>query len=234
MNDPTAGPAEESLAPKKRRARMPAWLQRILAPFVAALVLLGKFKGLLVLLAHAPMLSFVLTFGLSLWLYVVAFGWRFAIVLLVVLVSHEFGHYLAFRAYDLPARLPNFVPFLGAFTVGAVPQDLEHDAYIALAGPLVGLGLAAACAGVAATSTDPGWAAVAYFSAFLNAFNMVPIVPFDGGRIVHAIFPGRDPRAATHDNAARVRVAIAYAGTAVGLVWVAMQTHGAIVAGTPR
>jgi len=204
--------------------------KRLAAPVVAAFVLLAKAKGLLLLLLHVPALGFVATLGLSLWLYVAAFGWSFALVLLIVLVAHEFGHYAAFRAYGLPARLPNFVPFLGAFTAGGIPDDLEHDAYIALAGPLTGLGLAAACASIATVSNDPTWVATAYFSAMLNLFNMIPFVPLDGGRVVRAIFPSAgDPRAATHDLAARLRVAAAYVGTTLALLWIVVEFHHAIV-----
>ncbi|MFY9884171.1 MAG: hypothetical protein WAK15_05270, partial [Candidatus Cybelea sp.] len=89
----------------------------------------------------------------------------------------------------LPARLPTFVPLLGAFTAGAVPPDLEQDAYIALAGPLVGLGLAAACYAIGDVKHDRFWFAVADLSAFLNLFNMIPMPPFDGGRIIGALWP---------------------------------------------
>lgn len=205
-------------------------LKRIGAPVAAALVLLAKVKGLLLLLLHVPALSFVATLGISLWFYVVAFGWRFALILTIVLVAHEFGHYLAFRGYGLQARLPNFIPFLGAFTMGAIPDDLEHDAYISLAGPLTGLGLAAACQAIAGISPDPIWVGVAYFSAILNLFNMLPFAPFDGGRMVRAIFPpAADLRAASHDTNARMRVAGAYLGTAFALLWIVLATHGAIV-----
>jgi Zn-dependent protease len=204
--------------------------KRLAAPVVAAFVLLAKAKGLLLLLVHVPALSFIATLGLSLWLYVVAFGWSFALVLLIVLVTHEFGHYAAFRAYGLPVRLPNFVPFLGAFTMGTVPDDIEHDAYIALAGPLTGLVLAAACASIATMSSDPSWIATAYFSGIINLFNMIPFSPLDGGRVVRGIFPSAtDPRSATHDTAARLRVAGAYAGTALALLWVVIEFHHSIV-----
>jgi Zn-dependent protease len=203
--------------------------KRLLAPAAALLVLLAKAKGLLLLLLHAPVLGFVATLGLSFWFYVVAFGWRFALILTIVLVAHEFGHYAAFRGYGLPARLPNFIPFVGAFTMGAVPDDLEHDAYIALAGPLTGLGLAAACATISTLTADPLWVAVAYFSAVLNLFNMIPFVPFDGGRIVRGIFPpAGDPRSPHHDRAARLRVTAAYLGTAFGLCWIVFEFHQSI------
>lgn len=123
------------------------------------------------------------TFILTLTLYAAAFGWRFGLLLVLLILAHELGHYAAFRAYGLPVRLPVFVPFLGAFTAGAVPEDPEHAAYIALAGPLVGLGLSAACYAIG-TSHERFWLAAAATGAFLNLFNMIPVPPFDGGRVV--------------------------------------------------
>ena len=86
-------------------------------------------------------------------------------------------------------RLPSFIPLLGAFTAGTAPDNLEHDAYIALAGPLTGLGLAAACLAIGMATGDRFWYACADLSAFLNLFNMIPMPPFDGGRIIAALWP---------------------------------------------
>ena len=152
----------------------------------AALALLLKFKLLLVGLKFlAPLWLFLV----SLWLYVTLFGWQFAVVIILLLLAHEFGHYFAFRAYGLPAKLPMLIPLFGAVTYGAVPEELEHDAYIALAGPLTGLALAVACYAAGVLTHDRFWFAVADTSAFLNLFNMIPIPPFDGGRVVGAIWP---------------------------------------------
>ena len=159
-------------------------------------LLLAKFKGLLALLLNlkyallfTKFFALSWTFLLSLWLYVLFFGWRFAVVLILVLLVHELGHYAAFRAYGLPANLPQFVPFFGAFTAGKQPDDLEHDANIALAGPLTGLGLAGVCYAIGVGLHDPFWLAIANVSAFLNLFNMIPMPPFDGGRVIGAISP---------------------------------------------
>jgi Zn-dependent protease len=170
----------QSLPPQKRRTGIGA----LLAAIVAFLV---KFKFLL--LAGTKLLAVSWTFLLSLWIYVVVFGWKLAVVVMLLLLAHELGHYFAFRAYGLPVRLPAFVPLLGAFTAGALPEDLEQDAYIALAGPLTGLGLAAVCYGVGAATNERFWYACADLSAFLNLFNMIPMPPFDGGRIVGALWP---------------------------------------------
>jgi Zn-dependent protease len=178
---PSTEPEPEAPKPARRR---PTGIGAILAALVAALV---KFK--FVLLVGAKLLAGSWTFLLSLWIYVVIFGWKLAVVIMLLLLAHELGHYFAFRAYGLPARLPAFVPLLGAFTAGALPDDLEQDAYIALAGPLTGLGLAAVCYGVGQATQDRFWFACADLSAFLNLFNMIPMPPFDGGRIIGALWP---------------------------------------------
>jgi Zn-dependent protease len=128
------------------------------------------------------------TFILSLVAYVLVFGWRFGVVILLSIAIHELGHYFAYRGYGLPARLPVFIPFLGAYTAGAIAPELEQDAYIALAGPVTGLALAGVCYGIGATLNDPFWYACANFSAFLNLINMIPILPFDGGRVIGAVW----------------------------------------------
>lgn len=167
-------------APSPRRQ---GGIGAILAAIVAFVV---KFK--FVLLLFGKLFGVSWTFLLSLWVYVLFFGWKLAVVIMLVLLAHELGHYFAFRAYGLPVRLPAFIPLLGAFTAGAAPEDLEHDAYIALAGPLTGLGLAATCYVIGDMKHDAFWFACADLSAFLNLFNMIPVPPFDGGRIVGALW----------------------------------------------
>jgi Zn-dependent protease len=180
-DEPSPKPVAVSEPPPRRKG-----LGGLGAIGAAALALLLKFKLVLVGLKF---LTPIWLFLVSLWLYVVLFGWQFAVVIILLLLAHEFGHYFAFRAYGLPAKLPMLIPLFGAVTYGAVPEELEHDAYIALAGPLTGLALAAACYGAGVVSHDRFWFAVADTSAFLNLFNMIPIPPFDGGRIVGAIWP---------------------------------------------
>ncbi|MBV8332043.1 MAG: hypothetical protein JO192_04845, partial [Candidatus Eremiobacteraeota bacterium] len=61
------------------------------AAAAAALAFLAKFK--FALLVGLKLLAPSWTFLLSLWLYVVLFGWRLAIVVMFVLLAHELGHY---------------------------------------------------------------------------------------------------------------------------------------------
>jgi Zn-dependent protease len=185
-------PAVPAAPPKQARRRAGG-----LGTIAAGLgVLAIKFKALLALLLN---LKFVLigaklfavswTFVLSLVLYAAVFGWRIGVVIVLLIAAHELGHYFAYRAYGLPVRAPVFVPFLGAYTAGAIAPNLEADAYIALAGPLTGLVLAAVCYTLGSSTGDRFWLACANIGAFLNLFNMIPVLPFDGGRVIGAIWP---------------------------------------------
>jgi membrane-associated protease RseP (regulator of RpoE activity) len=75
-------------------------------------------------------------------------GWKFAVPLLVILLFHEFGHYIAARLHRVPASLPYFLPLpiLSPFgTLGAVilmPKRIATRKAlldIGAAGPLAGL-----------------------------------------------------------------------------------------------
>ena len=165
---------------------------------VGALWLLGaKFKGLLVLLLNFKWLLFVpkvlLSFGslfVSIWLYALLFGWKFGIVFVLLILVHELGHYLTFRNFGIAASLPFFIPGFGAFVAARGPApSLTKEALATLAGPLYGLAAAGVCYAVAVSTHEPFWYAAAYVGFFLNALNLLPIPPFDGGGIAAAIDP---------------------------------------------
>ncbi len=77
-------------------------------------------------------------------------GWTFAVPLLVILLAHEFGHYVAARIHRVPASLPYFLPLpaqLGSpfGTLGAVilmPGRIRSARAlldIGAAGPIAGM-----------------------------------------------------------------------------------------------
>ncbi|GAB4505466.1 MAG: site-2 protease family protein [Anaerolineales bacterium] len=77
-------------------------------------------------------------------------GWPFALALLGILLSHEFGHYLVSRYHKTPATLPYFIPlpFSPLGTMGAailmkgVPKNRRILFDIGVAGPLAGMVIA--------------------------------------------------------------------------------------------
>jgi Zn-dependent protease len=157
----------------------------------------AKSKGLLILLLNFKWLLFVpkllLSFGslfVSIWFYALFFGWKFGLVFVLLILVHELGHYLTFRNFGIAASLPFFIPGFGAFVAARGPApSLTKEALATLAGPLYGLAAAGVCYALATSTHEPFWYAAAYVGFFLNALNLLPIPPFDGGGIAAAIDP---------------------------------------------
>ncbi|MBB5205813.1 Zn-dependent protease [Inhella inkyongensis] len=131
------------------------------------------------------------TMLLSLVVYAFIFGWRYAAGFIALLFVHEMGHYLAARHRGLPVGLPTFIPFVGAWVeLKKMPHDAQTEAFVGMGGPLLGSLAATLVYGVARAYPDQPWLlAVAYSGFFLNLFNLIPLPPFDGGRITAVLSP---------------------------------------------
>lgn len=140
-----------------------------------AVGILIKFKLVLVFLS-----IFV-----SLLAYGLAFGWAFGAGLILVIAIHEFGHVVANRIKGIPASLPIFVPFLGAFIqLKRFPQTAADEAFIGIMGPLFGLGATLTSLAIALDTHIAFFWAVAEMGFLLHVFNLMPVLPLDGGRTV--------------------------------------------------
>ena len=149
-----------------------------LALLVLAALKFGKLSGTLI------------TMLISIGVYAVVFGWRYAVGIVAMLFLHEMGHYIAARQRGLKASLPMFIPFAFAWVkLEDMPHDAETEAYVALAGPMLGT-VAAIGAYLLARDDGPSWLlAVAYTGFFINLINMIPLPPLDGGRITTVLSP---------------------------------------------
>jgi Zn-dependent protease len=70
-----------------------------------------------------------------------------------------------------------------------MPQNAWREAQIALGGPIVGALGAAACWGLGESMDSDLLRALAYVGFFLNLFNLIPVLPLDGGRAIGAVHP---------------------------------------------
>src|SRR5215213_2289496 len=171
--------------------RSPSALKRSLGPVVVGVALLAsKLKFLLIALKGAKFLTTSATMLVSVGAYALIWGLPFAAGFVALLFIHEFGHYLQMRREGVkPGRIV-FIPFLGA-VIGArsLGGNALAEARVGLAGPVVGsLGaLALALAGFALDSDM--LRALAFTGFFLNLFNLLPVVPLDGGRAMAAMAP---------------------------------------------
>ena len=125
---------------------------------------------------------------LSLGVYWAAWGWRFALGVILAMYVHEMGHVASLRRYGIAATAPMFVPGLGAFVrLKQSLRSVREDARVGLAGPIWGLGATLAAYAGFALLQWPVLAAVAKFSAWLNLFNLLPVWQLDGGRAFAAL-----------------------------------------------
>ena len=162
-------------------------VRKLFAPLVALGLLILKFGGLLLKLK-------VVTTGASMLVSIAAYAWiwglPFAIGFVVLIFVHELGHVLELRRQGVPASAPLFIPFLGAVIgMKQLPDDAWKEARVALAGPILG-SVGAAVFWIAAEANGSELLmALAFVGFFLNLFNLIPIVPLDGGRAVGALHP---------------------------------------------
>ena len=150
-------------------------------------------KALLTLLAAGKLGKVLLTGGtmiISVFAYALVFGIWYAVGFVLLLFVHEMGHYLAARSRGLDVGAPTFIPFVGAWIqLKQLPHDVETEAWVGLAGPLLGSVGALACYYLYRATDDMLYLAVAYAGFFLNLFNLIPVSPFDGGRITAILSP---------------------------------------------
>lgn len=150
-------------------------------------------KTVLALLVAGKLGKFLITGGtmlLSIFTYAIAYGWRYAVGFVALLFMHEMGHFLAARQRGLDVGAPTFVPFVGAWIqLNDQPLDAETEAFVGIAGPMLGSAAAFVCYLVARDSGSGLFFALSYAGFVLNLFNLIPITPLDGGRIVSVISP---------------------------------------------
>jgi len=163
------------------------------ARFQGALLESRVIKLLLLLLSGAKLGKLFASGGtmlVSLVVYAFVFGWRYAAGFVALLFAHEMGHFVAARQRGLAVGMPTFIPFVGAWIdLREQPRDVGTEAYVALAGPVVGTVATILCY-LAAGDDGPRWLlAVAYAGFFLNLFNLLTLSPLDGGRITAVLSP---------------------------------------------
>ena len=167
-----------------------AWLRRLWAPLAAVGALLVKFKFLIFAVAKFKVFTVAASMIVSVGAYALLGGWWFGVALVGLIFVHEIGHVLELRRQGVPASAPLFIPFLGAFVgMKQMPKNAWKEAQVALAGPLLGT-IGAVGVWIAGVAFDSNFLkAIAFVGFLLNLFNLLPVVPLDGGRAVAALHP---------------------------------------------
>jgi Zn-dependent protease len=192
---PAAHPDENPFGAPAHTARPVRSLRkRIGSVLAAAGVAIAKFfsaiKGLLLLLPKLKLLTTSGTALVSVAAYSLFWGWTFAAGFVVLLFVHEMGHVIQLRREGIKASAPMFIPFLGALiTAKSLGENALAEARVGLAGPILGSLAAAAVAVAGALTGSSLLLALAYVGFLINLFNLLPVVPLDGGRAMAAMAP---------------------------------------------
>jgi len=124
--------------------------------------------------------------------YAQIFGWwAFGIGFVLLILIHESGHLIAARLLGIGASLPIMLPGLGAFVNMDRPRTVTEEAQTAIAGPILGTIASAACYLAALSMPNTYWGGLlgglAYFGFLINLFNLIPVTPLDGGRVMSVV-----------------------------------------------
>jgi Zn-dependent protease len=175
--------------------RPPRSLRKRLGSALAGIgALAAKFaayiKGAVLLLPKLKLLTTAGTALVSVAAYSLFWGWQFAAGFVVLLFIHEMGHVIQLRREGIRASTPMFIPFLGAAIFSrSLGDNALAEARVGLAGPVLGSLGAAAVAIVGALTGSDLLLALAYVGFLINLFNLLPVLPLDGGRAMAAMAP---------------------------------------------
>ena len=115
----------------------------------------------------------------------------FAVLLLLSVLLHEIGHCVVARAFGLPVRSITITFLAGLTEITEPPQTPAREYAVAVVGPLVSLllaGIGLATVPLFADDSLPYLLAVivAASNGLVAAFNLLPGLPLDGGRVLRA------------------------------------------------
>lgn len=187
----------------------------------------------------------IILFVVSLMLFVGAGAFaesmQFLAILVGVLFVHELGHYLAMRWFGYRNVKMFFIPFFGAAVSGQHYNVAGwKKVVVSLLGPLPGIGFGILLGSFAIYLKQNPAAAniphdllfeIATISIVLNGFNLLPILPLDGGWVMHALIFCRHP---VFDAVFRLiaAVSILFVGALLN-AWFFFFIGGFLLIGTP-
>jgi len=168
---------------------------------------LGEFAGIGVYV-HATFFLLIVWLVAASWLHgqgaaAAAISVLFMLVIFACVVLHEFGHALAARKFGIKTRDITLLPIGGVARLERMPREPLQELWVALAGPLVNVAIAAGLftwllftaalgpgQGMSVTG-GPFLLRVLAANVFLVVFNMIPAFPMDGGRVLRALLATR-------------------------------------------
>lgn len=126
--------------------------------------------------------------GASIAAYSWLFSFQFALALILCLVIHEYGHIRAMKRFGLQTKGIYLIPFVGGLAVSDDKLNTRwQNVVISIMGPTYGMLLSVVALIAYEITGIELLAGLAAFNALLNLFNLLPILPLDGGHILKSI-----------------------------------------------
>lgn len=138
-------------------------------------------------LKSAKLIKVVLA-SASLAAYSWLFSIQFALALIACLMFHEYGHIRAMKYFGMKTKGIYLIPFLGGLALSDEKINTRwQDVVISIMGPFFGLILSLIFTVLYWVTGEMFFAGLAVFNALLNLFNLLPILPLDGGHVLKSI-----------------------------------------------
>lgn len=138
--------------------------------------------------------AFSLLLYLAIGYFFFSSNWIFLLIITIIIVFHELGHFVAMKYFKYNDLGIFFIPLLGAYVSGNKQEvSQRQSAIILLAGPVPGIIVGIALLLIPGSdsimlSDTISLDEVAKASIFLNLLNLLPIYPLDGGQLLHRLF----------------------------------------------
>lgn len=126
--------------------------------------------------------------------------WGLLIIILVFVcvVLHELGHCLAAKRYGVHIHRILLLPIGGMAQFGSIPRQPQRELIIALAGPLVNFTIVGMLYFLSGSperllidenyyNLSDTLSLLLVFNLIMGCFNLLPVFPMDGGRILRAL-----------------------------------------------
>jgi hypothetical protein len=114
------------------------------------------------------------------------------LILVGVLLFHELGHYVGMVGLGYRDVRMFFIPFFGAAVAGKRGRASQtREAIVLLLGPVPGIIFGVSAAFLALLTHDGTIRTVSYYLLGINAFNLLPVAPLDGGRLASVLLFSR-------------------------------------------
>ena len=144
----------------------------------------GWGKGILLLLVS--LIAFV-AIGLAQWS-----SWEALAIIVGVLFVHELGHFLAMRVFKYRNLQMFFIPFFGAAVTGRNYNVAGwKKVVVSLMGPVPGIVVGGVIGIAGLLLHNALLIKIGLLSVMINGFNLLPVLPLDGGWVAHAILFSR-------------------------------------------